>query len=392
MSGVSSISMANAKSAPCVDLCSAGNATSHASRAQEAQREEQSSSTPYSAGESETRTRDLALIGRTENAGAPVSTQSPAPGREKSNVDLTQLASSPSGRTATPVAQASSAQTPASQCASGSLPPAMENDALHTAQTYMSQLRSHLGGKLDFRPLEKEVQLGGLVSRLMGLQSAQTRENVSSHLSWMRTGDSMAQHFGGQRIDGRSPQQWYRQIDNLRGVSEEDKSRLRTTVYSAFTLAGLRQAVSQAAYNAQRAQHGATTSLNLTTTRATFLRALTDELAGRSPRNLNFRETDYGQELLRRTGGCPSAQNLPRTIDPAGAKRDLATLEQFQSTKRGFGDVLWNRSALDVARQRAGAMNSDSLRHAIRSARGVVGEEVWRRILTASGLKPADVQ
>lgn len=289
---------------------------------------------------------------------------------------------------------ASLVSTSSAQGRSSVLPPAMEASAILTATTYMNQLATRHGRRFDFATFRKALQLGELMSRLLSLQDAATRRNVDAHLSWLRRSDvPMSGHFSGQSIGGKSPQEWYRRIGGLSGLTSDEKARLRTMVYCVFTLEGLRRAIATEALARQQRNHGVTARYNIVTTRISFLRALTDELAARSPRNLAFRETDHGAELLRRTGGRPTTANLPRTIEPAGARSERISLAQFQRTPRSVWGIIKNtESGLDAARRRAGKMDADSLRHTIRSARSVVGDALWRRVLAGSGLTEADVK
>ena len=290
---------------------------------------------------------------------------------------------------------ASNTQTGSRTCppSGAELKPAQEQTALHNLGLYLGPMARKHGKTFNFAPFKEEYRLGRMMSQLMSLQSNHTRSKVDAKMSFKRPADRVvARHFASVTIAGKSPRDWYQHIGGLSAIGAADRRQMQVVVWAASTLRAYRDSIAGVAADRESAAHGVTGKFNIVQTQVTYLRAAAHELANRSPHNIMFDESRFSVQLQKATCNNLTRKNLPRTIDPLGAKPDIKSFKAFAATPRSWGDVLANNSSLGAKQRWLRSVDSSSLRYVLRSAKRTLPSTPVDATLKGAGLTARDLR
>jgi hypothetical protein len=172
---------------------------------------------------------------------------------------------------------------------------------------------------IDQTPFERELKLGGLMSRLLQLQPGYKMAAIKQFFDKGKgeAGFDPAR-FSGVTIKYNhkeyTPQEWYPWIDKHRAIAAADKQAVKVYIYSAYYLRAVRDAIAAHKSDLQSLLHRAPLGLDYGQYYA--FRLVLKCLSARMPGNVNFDESQWGERLLKMTRGKLNKANMPPYVEP----------------------------------------------------------------------------
>lgn len=272
------------------------------------------------------------------------------------------------------------------------LSPVLAQSAIDTLNRLLPSMKAKYSKAINFNALVNELELGGIMSKLLNFQPSYKQAAVKQFIDPMKKQSWEHLRFPGITIEDKTPRQWYLQVYKNRRIPDADKQQLYAVIYAAFHLRATRNAIRQHMTDKQKLAHGQA-PLSGDYGDVLLYRVLVEELASRLPRNLSFNENRFGKFLLQITHNKLTKSNVPYYINPPDVKPDQSmTFQQLLSTIKGrFILYRFFKDSKEKLEEWATSASIKSLVFTILSAKTQLPQH-WELTLRARDITPSELQ